>query len=56
MVPIEQRISQQLQEILHTTILPALTAAVAQHADRASTAAMQPSQVRTCDTSHNPPW
>ncbi|KAL3130926.1 hypothetical protein ABBQ38_000251 [Trebouxia sp. C0009 RCD-2024] len=45
MVPIEQRISQQLHEVLNTTILPALTAAVAQHADRASTAAIQPSQV-----------
>ncbi len=44
MVPIERRISQQLQEALRTTILPALTAAVAQHADRASGAVMQPSQ------------
>jgi len=45
MVPIERCISQQLQEALRTTILPALTAAVAQHADRASGAVMQPSQV-----------
>ncbi|DBA90074.1 TPA: hypothetical protein ACH3X2_004335 [Trebouxia sp. C0005] len=36
MVPIERCISQQLQEALRTIILPALTAAVAQHADRAS--------------------
>lgn len=45
MVPIEKRISQQLQEVLNTNILPALTAAVAQHADRASAAAVHPSQV-----------
>lgn len=45
MVPIERRISQQLQEVLNTSVLPALTAAVAQHADRASSAAAQPSQV-----------
>jgi len=44
MVPIERRISQQLQAALRATILPALTAAVAQHADRASGAVMQPSQ------------
>lgn len=45
MVPIEKRISQQLQEVLNTNILPALTAAVAQHADRASASAVHPSQV-----------
>ena len=45
MVPIEKRISQQLQEVLNTNVLPALTAAVAQHADRASAAAVQPGQV-----------
>lgn len=44
MSPIERRISQQLQEVLRTTVLPALSAAVAQHADRASAAVVQPSQ------------
>lgn len=51
MVPIEKRISQQLQEVLNTNILPALTAAVAQHADRASAAAVHPSQVSSSQLS-----
>lgn len=46
MVPIERQISQQLQEALRGSILPALATAVAQHADRASGAVMQPSQAR----------
>ena len=44
MVPIEKRISQQLQEALRADILPALSVATAQHADRAAGAVVQPSQ------------
>ena len=46
MAPIETQIGQQLQEALRVTILPALSAAVAQHVDRAAGAVMQPSQVQ----------
>lgn len=45
MVPIEMRISQQLQIALQSNVLPALTAAVVQHADRAVSATIQPAQV-----------
>ena len=45
MVPIEMQISQQLQIALQTNVLPALTAAVVQHADRAVAATVQPGQV-----------
>lgn len=46
MVPLERKIAQQLQGVLRSSILPALAAAVAKHADRAHRTHMQPSQAR----------